>query len=622
MMRAPELALLCGLAWALPTSVVQGQSAEGGGVSASRVAPAVVEPESVDAAWVAVAPAALASEVAPLAEHRRRRGLTAAVVTWESVLAGFAAGSREESLQRFLQNAGARGGARFVLLVGDGRTIPGRNGPSFFGKPCFTDQLFVCDDADALPDRAIGRIPTTDAESVRRIVHRTMEYELDAKPAGWKRRVSFLAADGGFGPALDAALEGAVAGILDRGLPPELDLRVLRSNAKSSFGVPASEEKKSILELWGSGALIGLYAGHGSRHGLHTAKESGGTRPIFTTADASKLEIRRGAPFLVFFACHTGDFRPTGREPQDPMDEGLSTAARLPSCLAASVLEAPQGAIAALGASQISHPYVDLLLAHELCGLFRQNPKLPVGELIREAKGRVYRGGGKFRENADRVAKTFGVTEADQKRLVDYQMALYNLMGDPAVVLRRPELDLKLDVTRGAEPKGGEEVEVKITIPSDRAAALEGASVIVALEQGRASAPLRTGFPQSSDRTLDRTTVELHGGSATALLRYPATLTARRFVVVADVRAGELQGIAAAVLPAVAASSELDEAGTIPSPDSLPTSQPASSQPAGSQLERSQSEGSQQGRLQAESGVDSKTSKQNAPDGSASRPGR
>lgn len=560
----------------MPSAVVRGQTAEGARGSASRPDSVVMAPESVDAAWVAVAPAALATDVVPLAEHRRRRGLTAAVVAWEAVLADHPAESREESLQRFLQKAGARGAARFVLLVGDGRTIPGRNGPSFFGRPCFTDQFFVCDDADTLPDRAIGRIPTSDADSVRRIVKRTIEYELDDKPAGWRRRVSFLAADGGFGPALDTVLESAVAGILDRGLPPELDLRVLRSNAKSSFGVPASHEKKSILELWGSGALIGLYAGHGSRHGLHTAQESGGTRPIFTTADASKLEIRRGAPFLVFFACHTGDFRPTGREPQDPMDEGLSTADRLPSCFAASVLEAPQGAVAALGASQISHPYVDLLLAHELCGLFRQNPRLPVGELIREAKGRVYRGGGKFRENADRVAKTFGVSEPDQKRLVDYQMALYNLMGDPALVLQRPELDLKLEVARGAEPKGGEEIEVKITIPSDRAASLEGASVIVALEQGRASAPLRSGFPQSSDRTLDRTTVELHGGSASALLRYPPTLTARRFVIIADLRAGEIQGIAASVLPPAPAGAEIDDPGTVPVPDSLPSSQEGS----------------------------------------------
>lgn len=495
----------------------------------------VVEaPRSPEAAaeWIAVAPRTLAGALEPLAEHRTRQGLRAAIVPIEAIREEFKAGTALESVRAFVADAAGRGGGRFLLLVGDAEVLPPERREGFFKKRFASDAAYsTASDGSAL-DCAVGRFPTADPAAVRSLVERTIAYESDRRPGGWRRRIAFLAASGGFGEVIDRALEAAVAGLLDRELPAEFDLRVLRPDPESQFGVPAAKEGEAVADLWNAGALIGLYAGHGSRVGLHTATKTGFTRTVFGSGDAARIAVRNGAPFLVFFACNTGEFdSPKG-------------------CLATALLQRPAGAIAVLAASQISHPYGDMLLAHELNGVFRGAPEKTVGEMAREARARVA-AGSEFRDQVDRFAGMLGISETERAEIVRYETALYNLFGDPALRLRRPEAKTTLAAPRSAA--AGAEIELEVACEAP-----DGAQVLITLETPRGvSPPKGVAYPASNDRVLAREAGALASGRFRGKLTIPATVRSPRLVVVADVRAPQTQGAAAAtiaVTPAAPAS--------------------------------------------------------------------
>lgn len=495
----------------------------------------VDDPKSARAAapWIAVAPRALAGELEPLAKHRVQHGLaSAAVVTVESIEESYKSTSRQEALKAFSLDIKNRGGGRFLLLAGDAEAIPPRVERPGTGSPlCATDAWYVRDDDDLVPDRAIGRIPAPDAESLRRAVARTIEYENDTKAAGWRRRVSFLAGSGGFGAAIDGALDATVSTFLDRDLPLEFELRVLRPDEKSPFGPAPGNEKTTILDFWNSGSLITIYAGHGSRHGIHTATGLGITRPIAMTPDLSHVEVRNGSPFVIIFACDTGQFfnpsrRQNGAEVQPPG-----------ACFAGAFLLQPRGAVAVYAASENSHPYPDLLMAHEMNELFKSGADLTVGELVTEAKRRMARGEGEFRKQVDRISGLFLLPEKEQARLRDFELSIYNLFGDPAVKLRRPEVTATLTSPGPARP--GEPLNIKVTAPVP-----DGCDVFVSLEHSRAAAPRRQGYPVANDRVVDRSAGTMQNGQFTVQFDLPRTAP-KRMVVVADIRGNGLQAAGA-----------------------------------------------------------------------------
>ena len=255
--------------------------------------------------WIAIAPKLVCGELESLAEHRAATGIkSAAIVPIESICDGFPAPDTQQSICGFLKSAAARGGAQFVLLVGDAGVLPPGRMRIGSTTRCITDSIYADDDGDSIPERAVGRFPSADAPLVRQYADRIVAYERDSKPAGWRRRISFLAAQGGFGAVIDSALDSAVSGLLDRELPAAFDLRVLRPDANPHSGVPRKSEKNALRDLWESGSLVFLYAGHGSRNGMHTADAGPFTRTIFTTSDARQLSIRGGAPFVMMFACN------------------------------------------------------------------------------------------------------------------------------------------------------------------------------------------------------------------------------------------------------------------------------------------------------------------------------
>ncbi len=145
--------------------------------------------------WLAVAPAHYAGEFQRLADHRMAEGLSAGVVTLESVWSrDLAGGDPPARLRAFLREAQA-GGTRYVLLGGDASVVPARgtvDAPNSY--PGLSDLYLVCFGAewdadgdgvydevpgpdDVVPAMAIGRAPVCAASQARAFVDKVLAYE-------------------------------------------------------------------------------------------------------------------------------------------------------------------------------------------------------------------------------------------------------------------------------------------------------------------------------------------------------------------------------------------------------------------------------------------------------------
>ena len=172
------------------------------GISAAQTG---VSPES--ATHLIICPTSMAPAFAPLAAHRTQSGTPSALVTLEAVMASTPpARDDAETLRQYLVQVHAAGALNFVLLVGDGATLPVRSVRSTFYPPGgFTDvptdlyfaaldgdwdgdgdgvfgEAFASstnpgDNADLDPDIAVGRAPVATIEQAERIVQAIVTYE-------------------------------------------------------------------------------------------------------------------------------------------------------------------------------------------------------------------------------------------------------------------------------------------------------------------------------------------------------------------------------------------------------------------------------------------------------------
>lgn len=495
----------------------------------------IKNPKSKEAAaqWIAIAPKPLVHLLQPLAEHRLKTGMeSVAILPMEEIVAMDPARPPEQSLQMFSRDAAKQGGGKYIFLVGAAAQVPTltvnmQNSPVFV-----SDSGFVCDDNDPIPDRAVGRLPSSDEATVAAVVERLITYEKNTKPGGWRRRINFLAASGGFGPAVDTALDATVADFLDRDLPSQFDLRVLRPETGSAFGTEFIKEKDNILDLYASGSLVSIYAGHGSRHGFHTAVSMGVTRPILVTSDISRLEVRSGAPFIIIFACDTGQFGDSGKR---------GRAVNAPECIGEAFFTNRKGAVAVFAASENSHPYPDLLLAHGMNELFRESSNARIGDLVLAAKRKLAKeGGDAFREKIDKFADLFGLREKERDRLRDYEVSLYNLFGDPATILGGPTARATVTTSKTAAPGDELPFEVNCSVP-------DGTGVTATLELSRGATPRYYGYPAANDRVLRQCVGEIKNGKFSGKFTIP-NVRASRIVVIADVRGEAIQGAGAAAV--------------------------------------------------------------------------
>ena len=309
---------------------------------------------------------------------------------------------------------------KYVLLIGDAN-IKNRD-LDFLPTVCFqtykygaapTDHWFTTlNENDIVPDFAIGRFPCGTVEELETMIRKRIAYDEEQVIDSWRDHYLFIAGyEDSFKDQTDYLIKNRVN-------PPCTIDRLLVN--PSSLATEYFGGTDSLINKFNRGLALINYMGHGG--GAVWADKS-----LFTLDDISLLNNKDKLPFCSSLTCFTADF-----------------AAR--SSLGESLIEYEDGgAIGLWGASGIGWIINDFLLGQTLFD-FIDKPELTVGEAIL-------------------CTKTWYIAENPffgyLKPSMVYQ---YNLLGDPAVNLNKPQSQAELTLAN-YEFESGETFNVDVSLP-------------------------------------------------------------------------------------------------------------------------------------------------------------
>ncbi len=346
--------------------------------------------------------------------------------------------------------AGAR---RSVLLLGDAvdgvyddpDTIPLAPGDGAHGDHPYADL-----DGDGVPDIAIGRLPFSDPQPLADYLARLERFEAAPHVGAANRDVRLFAGESGFGEAVDQAIEVVAGSIVDE-LSYDFDLEVTYNLSSSPFYLPDEAWYDEFTGGYREGSLFQPYIGH-----------TLGWLPVEDLAGAKRPGL------LAFLSCSDGAIQ----YPQEPS-------------LAEEVLAMPDGALAVIGATQVSQPCANAVMAREI-GSALMNDRVPTaGELMLTTMEGV-----RYREDELRAliaGLCDAFSEETMEEMIASHLAMYLLLGDPTVRLGAPPGEIEFDV--GLALPAGETVTVAGTVWTDdgRSNPMDLGEIVVTLETDRAT---------------------------------------------------------------------------------------------------------------------------------------
>lgn len=463
--------------------------------------------------YVAVVPPALRAAVKPLLSHRKAEGLDVELVD--------PSGQTAQALRRtVLERA-----PRYVLLVGDVDLVP-----AFEVAEATTDRPYGDADDDGLPEASVGRIPSSEPAAVQRVVAATLAYETKPDAGAWRKQCSLVAGEGRFGPAADKLIENMFQRVVSKNIPLAYDVDLTYANATSPFCYPPERFAERVVSRVNEGALVVAYVGHGAERSVDELTVTGpnGKVKSYDVLDASRVPAidSRGAPIMVAIACWTGRY-----EAQRP-------------CIGEELLLTGKGPVAFLGATRISHPICNAVLAIGLVGqLFgdveRLGPAVDAAE-----KSLVVDNGDPIRREIVTMSMMFMPVEelkAEMPRHVD----MYNLLGDPALRLRRPSRAGTLEAALEEPAQDGSTTAAPaptVVVRGEVPGAATTATVTLEVERERMARPTPPAnetplerYARANDRVLATAVVRVTDGRFEARLPLPAGVLPRTHVVKAFV---------------------------------------------------------------------------------------
>ncbi len=319
-----------------------------------------------------------------------------------------------------------------------------------------TDHPYACPEGGDRLRLALGRLPARTRASLGRMVAKTIAYER-RRPGRWQKELSFFAGVGGF--KFDRALEWLTSRLLSREIPPSYDIDMTYASPTSPWFYPPARFAAHLRERIEAGPLLVTFIGHGSPSGTQRVHFGGRSYPILDRATARAIESEKGCGMVVI-ACSTGAY------------------AGLRPCIGELLLDRPGGVVWFYGASIESAPYGNAAIGEALVRhALREGAAATLGEAVLAAEQELL-------ESITRrliglaVARLSGVsTSGDEIR---EHVLMYNLLGDPALTLRRPAQRI---VLTPAWEQGGEGARlfvrgehavpngrVRVTLERDRSA--------------------------------------------------------------------------------------------------------------------------------------------------------
>lgn len=458
--------------------------------------------DGLEADYLVVCPPAFTAALEPLCSHRART-YRVAVVRTDDVAARH--GKGVEGIRKLVGEVKPR----FLLLAGDTDQVP-----TFVQDASYTSERFMSDPNLATDHgfgAVTGRLPADTAEELRAMGLKTVEYESSLKPGPWQRKINFVTGEGGFGELVDAILEKQFKTIVARHIPAAYDVEIAYAKPSSPFCVFPPKFNEHTIRLLNEGSLFTAYVGHGLRTSFDDIRYKGESYPILESKDARKVDVRAGLPVMVVIACDTGKF-----------DETVG------DCIGEDLLRRPKGPVAFIGGSRVTQPYGNSLLGHKIVeGVFAPLTRT-LGEALWAAKAAVLApDDSALRRQADLLAGTVQGAANLEKMRKDVVLH-YNLLGDPALVLRRLDGEIALDA-RGTPRPGGSLTaagrlegggRVRVTLECGRDAFFHPTDMVGDSLEER----LARRYANANNRVVAEAEVEAKNGAFEADLRLPEGL--------------------------------------------------------------------------------------------------
>ncbi len=486
-------------------------------------------PAQGDRVWIVVHPPELAPIAGQWCDYRRQTGWSvqdldvSTLSPADQSSTSIAPVVQAELRRRFADacNRGVRGGNFAVLLLGPVADANGQpaiptwhrpqHDPDLIGRDGLADiatdlNYQLADDRDDLPDFMLGRVPARTAEEALAALDKVKRYETQAPSGPWRRRLTYLAGEGGFGP-IDTLLERLYIRMVDQIVPYDFDVGMTYANPSSPYCAPPGRFSEIVLNRFSEGALLINYMGHGQidRLDRFTVDDQ---RYDICSIDSLKSLASNGnrMPIALLVACWTGRVDlPANRRGLGEM-----------------MLFNRNGPIAVIASTRISHPYANALVQKAFTQQLCLQRRATVGAAHLAAMRELA-----SPDDIDRQLETLAQPIAlamkwnstpAQLRLM--HIGMYALLGDPATRIAYPPdqiTDWTFDpITARASGRVPAAIkgEVLITIETQRETIPRGNELQIAVGVGGRvlDATLENNYVLANDKILWRTTIPLGPG--------------------------------------------------------------------------------------------------------------
>jgi len=261
--------------------------------------------------------------------------------------------------------------------------IPTWQYPTSEGQSASDNGFVALDAGDIHPQLAVGRLPVVRADDVKAIVDKTIAYLTRPPPGEWRRDITFVSTSEV--PSFKETSDRIASELVSRGFV----VNNVYSDAREKDAAHYKNVRESLRQDLDAGNLLVHFLGHGGQYIWRV----GPIGDLFSLDDVSALKNAGRYPMVLAMTCFSAPFdHPT----EDSIGERF-------------LRESDKGAVAVFAASWSNWPdpahskaLVEALL----------KPGASIGDAIVSVK----------RNTQDTVL-----------------IAMYNLLGDPAVVLVQPK---------------------------------------------------------------------------------------------------------------------------------------------------------------------------------------
>ena len=343
-----------------------------------------------------------------------------------------------EDVRAGIRNA-YQGGARYVLLIGDGAadSEESDSGRAEHGVPVprveagavtnrnpnpyiDTDHWYADLDDDGLPDICVGRLPVDTVAELSNTIRKIKVYEAPQRVGTWQRRVSVVAQPPGFGPFLDRVVEDGASRLLQAVIPSSYDLQVTYGDWQSPFCPDPRRFRETVLEGLNRGPALWIYIGHSKRATLPNLRFQEFVFPSMTLDNIEQLQPQAHRSVAIFLCCLAGDFSHSAND-----------------CLSEAMTNSAHGPVASIGAAGVAAPYGLATLATEIGNEYFNGDSITWGDLIVSVKSSLLsKSEDPQRSVIDAIAEPLNPISLAHERL--QHVRLIHFFGDPLLRFPRP----------------------------------------------------------------------------------------------------------------------------------------------------------------------------------------